>query len=351
MFVGTGKDGRLLRVQADGTTSVWADVEERQVLDIVIVDGRPVFSTGDSGAIYQREARAAEGVWTSNVLDAEFRSRFGQLHWRGEGAIELQTRSGNTAEPDGTWSAWSSALSEPGVVRSPAARFVQVRAQLEGDAELWAIQLYYLPQNQRATVENVRVHQAASKNRDAIPEASTELPLRWSISNPDGDPLRYRLDYRGEGQARWREIFSEDHHLTKNQYNWETSGIPDGWYVVRVSASDENANPGNLALTTEASSEPLRIDNHPPTVENLSVQRGVLRGRARDVLGPVSRLEVSIDGQDWRPLHSTDQLLDTAVEEFELTLGELTPGEHIVAVRARDAAGNQGIAETSFEVR
>ena len=49
------------------------------------------------------------------------------------GNVELQTRSGNTENPDETWSAWSGSLTDQkgGQVSSPTAKFLQWRAILK----------------------------------------------------------------------------------------------------------------------------------------------------------------------------------------------------------------------------
>jgi hypothetical protein len=41
----------------------------------------------------------------------------------------VQTRSGNTATPDGSWSAWSS-VSNGGTIASPAGRYLQYQVTL-----------------------------------------------------------------------------------------------------------------------------------------------------------------------------------------------------------------------------
>ena len=56
---------------------------------------------------------AAIGTYTSSVRDAQTSAGWGRLSWVGEGAIELQTRSGNTSNPDSTWSDWSAPISGP----------------------------------------------------------------------------------------------------------------------------------------------------------------------------------------------------------------------------------------------
>ena len=352
IYVGGGKDGQIFRVGTDRSVATWADVEERQVLAIDASGDRPVFVTGDSAAAYRTSAATPQqAVWTSKALDASFNARWGQLTWRGEGTVEFQTRSGNTEEPGDTWTDWSAASRTPGPVRSPGARFLQVRARLAGDAVIHAVQVYYLPQNQRTVITSVGLKSSSSKNRDALPDPSSSYELTWEVDNPDDDALRYRLRYRQESQRRWRAMFHEDVQHTKNTYTWDTSGLPDAWYVVEVEASDELANPEELTLRTTRRSEPLLIDNHPPRLENVAFRNGRIVGRAVDSLGPIARLEVAIDGDAWRPILSVDQLLDTADERFEAQLPPLEAGEHIIAVKATDAGGNWASAEVSATVR
>src|SRR5690606_22638570 len=94
--------------------------------------GTPFFVTGDGAALYHvTGSRPQNAIWESKVLDARFRARWGQLTWRGDGRLVFQTRSGNTERPDETWSEWSSELTTAGPIRSPEARFLQVRARFD----------------------------------------------------------------------------------------------------------------------------------------------------------------------------------------------------------------------------
>ncbi|MBX3275455.1 MAG: hypothetical protein KF729_34670 [Sandaracinaceae bacterium] len=356
IVAGTGHDGRIVRVAPDRSTSTWIDVDERQVLDVSFGAGPGYFVTGDGAALYRVTAgRPSDAAWHSKVLDARFVARWGQLAWRGDGQLALSTRSGNTATPDETWSEWSAELNANGPVRSPPARFLEVRARFtrDPDAVLRAVTVYFLPQNQRAYVTEVRLegpNKAATDRMRAerqsdVPDASTSYKLAWSVENPDGDRLRYRLRYRAEGQRIWREILRSDHVLTQTHHEWQTEAIPDGFYVVRVEASDELDNPRTLALTDHRDSEPIRIDNHAPRVEELRFAQGRLSGRAVDALGPIARLEYAVDGGEWIAFFPADDLFDTATERFEIDLSSLAPGEHVVSVRATDASGNPASAE------
>jgi len=60
--------------------------------------------------------------------------------------------------------------------------------------------------------------------------------------------------------------------------------------------SDELATPAPASAKGEALSAPILVDNHPPRVEGLALQDTRLRGSASDALGPVSLLELSLDG-------------------------------------------------------
>ena len=96
--------------------------------------------------------------------------------------------------------------------------------------------------------------------------------------------------------------------------------MPDGWYVVRVEATDEPDNPDALALRDTADSEPIRVDNHAPVIEALREAGGRLSGRAMDALGPIAQLEYAFDGGEWHALFPTDDLFDTADERFAVDL-------------------------------
>ena len=357
IYAGAGDEGRVFRVEADASYSIWADVEERQVLALDLRSSAPAFITGDGAALYHVKGGTPKGaVWTSKALDAKFSSTWGRLDWRANGRFQFQTRSGNTETPGKTWSAWSKSLKSPGPAGSPPARFIQVRAKFPRDAsaELRAIELFYLPQNQRARVAEVRGARPPLKRGEATRQPApptTQLSLSWKVTNPDRDPLRYRLAYRQEGQPVWREMFGEERVLNDTKYTWDTGSVPDGYYIVRVEASDEEANPDASMLRSTALSEPIRVDNHPPRFEQLSVRKGQVRGRVVDSLGPIARIQMAVDGGPWRDLFPVDGLLDDADERFEAALGGLPAGSHNVAVRVFDAAGNQANQEITVKTK
>jgi hypothetical protein len=159
------------------------------------------------------------------------------------------------------------------------------------------------------------------------------------------------LYFRPEGRTDVRPILREGEILTKTTYDWSTDGVPDGYYRIRVDATDELDNPRGLVLALQALSEPFLLDNHPPSVEQLRFANGTLTGIARDALGPISKLEMSVDGKDFVPFYPRDDLFDTANEAFEVKLDALAKGNHVLAVRAEDARKNSSTAEIWISVK
>ena len=365
-YVGTGSEGRVWRVAADRTAALAIDVSERQALTVLRAGNGFLVGTGDVGGIY-RAAPAAprQATYLSRVLDGEYRSRWGLFRWHGSHDVSIESRSGNTAKPDPTWTGFAP-LEKPhptaeggvGQIASPPARYVQYRASFGApEGRLAAVTLAYLPQNQRARITELGPADSGGAPAPATgglgaltagpsaPAAARAhqpvIKLRWKVENPDGDELNYRLAFRQEGDAVWRPLGGPD-PLTKTDYDWNTEGLPDGTYVVRVTASDERSVPRELALETTFTSAPILVDNRKPEIAGLAVKWPYVSGRARDDQSPIVAMEYSIDGGDWQILSAADGICDDLVESFNIKLPALAPGPHAVAVRAWDSADNVG---------
>src|SRR5205085_2899205 len=76
---------------------------------------------------------ATSGVFTSTVLDATRLAIWGTVTWTASlpagTTLVVETSSGNTASPDGTWSAWA-AVTNGGAIASPPARYLRYRMTL-----------------------------------------------------------------------------------------------------------------------------------------------------------------------------------------------------------------------------
>jgi hypothetical protein len=172
------------------------------------------------------------------------------------------------------------------------------------------------------------------------------VKLRWKVDNEDGDELVYRLAVRPVEGAVWRPLAgmggATGDPLTKPELDWNTEAIPDGRYVVRVTASDERSQAAERALSSFLDSEPLLVDNRKPDVLAVTVRYPTISGRIEDLASPITEIAVAIDGGEWRLLSPTDGIADEKVESFALTLPPLSRGPHAVAIRASDSNDNLG---------
>jgi hypothetical protein len=367
VYASTGTQGRVYRVRPDRTAGLAIDLPERQALTLVPtrVGGELGFlvGTGDVGGVYRARPAAADSTYLSKVFDAEARAQWGVLRWRGTKGLSIETRSGVTAKPDESWSAFrkledvrGSFDGGAGQVGSPVARYVQYRVTLaSGDARLADLSLAYLPMNQRARVTEFATSDGSAAG--GMPPApgmavvrshSSLLKLRWKVENPDGDELDYRLSFREQNEAVWRPLGGPD-ALLKPEYDWNTEGVPDGTYVVRIVTSDERAQPRERALDSTFVSPPVLVDNRKPEVAGLAAKYPFVSGRARDTASPITQIEMAVDGAEWHEVAPADGICDDLVESFTVKLPALTPGPHDVTVRAWDSADNVGAASISVQ--
>lgn len=384
VLVGMAGKGRVYRVRNDQNWDLLFGFEEQQALTLAMRDGKLAFvGTGNIGNGYGIDPqKARDGSFTSEVRDCRFLTTWGNLFWMGSGAISVSTRTGNTALPDTTWSDWSEALkSSPSKVTSPRARFIQVRAQLAAvtEPDLKSLSLYYQMQNQKPEVMSIEVgekskpaekpkseasadqktgdsdsgsnlsgsgdSESVSKTDDAQPKAANPVKeVHWRANDKDGDTLVYRLYFQADGDDVWVPAFL-DKPLHKTEYSWDTESIPDGWYRIKVVASDEESNPAGEALTGEKISDLVKVDNTRPRVQELSYDAasGILKGVARDNLSLIRYLEYSVDGGEWKFFAPKDGVFDSREKAFEVKIGPLSAGPHYIAVRATDEEGNVGV--------
>jgi len=390
VWVGTGLDGKLHLLEGD-RARVEKDLEERQIVGLVAGAPGPTLLTTNAASIWRFVAGAERrGTYTSAALDAGQAARFGVFRWRGESPagtrVEVAFRSGNSAEPDRTWSAWTPPASgeEIALDRVPSGRYVQYRLTLAATTaaspRIAATELTYRQENQRPKIERFfamdpgqllvpsgfnpaeQVFEPASPNREGIfttlePAAPREersktlwkrgwRTLRWKVSDPNGDALEARLEVRREGGPEtWLEI-AED--LDGDSHGFDATVLPDGIWRFRLTVDDEKANDRPTALSAAQVSEPVVIDHSAPELRRARREGAGIRLAVYDALSPLRMAEVSIDGAPWRPLAALDGLVDGRSEE--LVLDEIPEGAKLVLVRVGDAAFNDRAIDVLAEL-
>jgi sugar lactone lactonase YvrE len=394
VVVATGNKGRILRVNGDRTWSMLASLPSEQATSLCPgAGGALVVATSNPGRVHSLEAAPGPtGTFTSEARDARAVARWGRIRWDADvpagSTVTLQTRSGNTSSPDTTWTDWSSPYTrgEGEAVRNESARFLQVRVTLSGGPKaapsLDGVSVVYLPGNLRPQVSSLTVHppgevfqkplsvtgeieilgldpaQATeSRNPAGVsprqPAAASpttysrrlfQKGLRtfvWRAEDPDGDELTFDVHFRPVGDERFRLL---RRGLTEPVLAWDTTSVPDGRYVLRITALDAPDNP--VPLSSEKASEPFEVDNTPPkvTAELQKGRRDAISASVRDALSPIRRAEYAVDGGAWRIVSPADGISDSPEERYDIQPAELGAGQHVVIVRAWDQLGNVGTA-------
>lgn len=245
-------------------------------------------------------------------------------------------------------------MTRPGMTKSPAARYVQIRARWSKDpqAALSDVTLPFVTDNLRAVLTSVEVDKdrddsvsgsdIGSSGGPVSDEADPVIKLKWKVDNPDSDELRYRLQYRLAGTEEWLDILKPGRLLTKSQLDWDTSDLPEGRYRLRVQVSDELSNPPDRVKKHELSSTTVVVDNTPPAVTALTATDRRVTGTAVDGVGPIARIEMGVAGSgEWYPFFPRDGIYDQQREDFDVDVSAFAPaGRVIISVRVYDKANN-----------
>jgi len=366
--------GRIYRVLEKDRIVRLLQTDEAQVLSLLVEpDGNILFGTGNQGRLRRLEkARSETGVLTSEPLDAAMRSRWGSITWTVDlpenTSIGFSTRSGNSAEPDDTWSEWSEEMTEPdSEIQSPPARFLQYKADLSTRSDpsspvIREVKVAYQTFNRPPEVLSVGAQAASNGPRQPgpgqPPQQQSKAPpgsiqIVWKPQDPNGDSLKFAVYYRHVDEEAWK-LLEED--LEKPTYTWDTLSVPDADYRIRVVASDSPSNPEGQSLEGEKISDPVTVDNTRPEISGLAPikkDRGgwSVPGRAHDETSPITGIEYSLDGGDWTALPAIDGILDSKEEFFSIEIEALDPGRHSVVVRAQDIRGNIGASRVMIEAQ
>src|ERR1051325_8625189 len=131
VLIGTADKGRIYSVTNDGRDTLLLQSPEGQISSLLVKNNQVYAASSNQGKLFRfGNELVNEGSYESPVRDAKLTASWGRIWWRGAGAVEMQTRTGNGERPDATWSDWSSAYKNPegNQISSPRARFIQWRA-------------------------------------------------------------------------------------------------------------------------------------------------------------------------------------------------------------------------------
>jgi hypothetical protein len=391
VIFGTGPKGRIYSLDKDEKVSLLLQENSEQVFDLVPLDSKIYVLSNNPCYLGQllTEQRFS-GEYVSQVLDARTLASWGGIAWAGSAdagaSLQLQTRSGNTYEPNPTWSEWSPPYQKKEEqVLSPKARYIQVRALLKTQTGkvspvLDTLTLFYLQTNiapaltrleflkpnevflklpdQEDVILGVekRLPEQAPKKDDlriTFPAKKAERKgfqtVVWDASDENGDTLSYTISLRKEGETEWRVI---QDGWAETIYAFDTLSYPDGTYFIKITASDSPSNPVGLDLKSEKVSPPLVIDNSLPVVKNFTAVRNgatlEVAFQAEDAYSSIEEVKWLVRPGEWRVVFPVDGISDSRSETFKFSVRIPAGAENLITVRVKDSYGNVGVYRQNY---
>ena len=380
-ILGTGNKGTLYRIDSTTLSTNLLSVTSTQITGIVVApDGSFYAATSNVGKIFHfGPGNEATGTIESDVFDSAGFSRWGRMKAEGAGKIDLFSRSGNVDRPQENWSGWAPVQER---VASPPSRFLQWKAVLSSGGQLDSVEAAYLPRNVAPRVEEIEAtppnyrfpapnsstpvnapagsitlsspgRKSASSTVASLDPGSSSMSFakgwigaRWIATDANADPLIFTVEIRGENEKQWRPLAEK---LREKHFSFDSTAFPDGEYRLRITASDSPANVEGEALTGQAVSAPILIDNTPPQISPITLTRQGAALQASwkviDALSVIQRTEYSLDGREWTLVEPLSKLSDALSLEYKLTLPNVSPGDHILAVRTTDEYDNQAVSK------
>jgi hypothetical protein len=343
--------------------------------------GRLLAATGNTGKVFQiGPGYEKQGTFESETFDVGSFAYWGRMHLLAEGAVKVETRSGNLDRPQKNWSNWAP-VENGARSTSPSARFLQYRLTLTAAADgksplVSEVDIAYMAKNVAPAVEEIditpanyrfppqtlsvtptqtislpalgrrrasRVSLDTSSSTQTMNYAKGHVGARWSVTDANNDDMVFTVEIRGINESQWKLLKDK---VKERYFSWDSTALPDGEYQVRVTAFDSPDNPPDQALSATLESDPFVIDNTPPKLTGLVGARAgnnlTVKWKAADQLSVISSAEYSLNGGDWTPVQPTTRLSDSPEHDYSLTL-PAAAGEQTVAIRVTDDSDNQAV--------
>lgn len=386
VLIGTSDKGRIYSVTNDARETLLLQTDEEQISTMKVRNDQVFATTSNQGNLFRfGQETLAVGTYESPVLDAKSAANWGRIWWRSSGNVEIQTRSGNTAEANETWSDWSKSLTNEkgGQVSSPKAQYLQWRAILKTSnttAMVNEVNVSFLARNISPEILSIEILPA---NVGFSPSPAIALDanikslgldpadfgiiippifpqkvfqsgaksIQWTAEDRNGDDLIYSIYYREVGEPNFRLLRE---NMVETFFTVDGLAIADGRYIFKIVASDLPSNPDSNAMTGERISEPFDIDNTSPTVSVVgSPQKNGENFRiifdVKENSGYIKRAEYNINGGEWKTVYADDGISDGQNERYTINLKLENPGEYSVSLRVFDSSGNPGNAGVSVK--
>lgn len=392
VIFGTGNQGRVFCVNESEKTALLLQKDSEQVYLLQLHDDK-IYSLSNNPSMLSllHAEQGFSGEYTSRIFDAKIISQWGKIEWQAEmpsgTTLQVFTRSGNSQQPNQTWSNWSppykNSLGEQ--ILNPDARYIQFKIMMKSDSgkvspSVRQLALYYLQTNIVPAITALEIlpanivfieppspaekiwgldtgtaEQAKENNKNqslAMAKKSERKGFRtvvWQDADPNGDSLLYSIHIKGSQSDKWRLL---KENWTSRIFAFDTLDFPDGTYFIKLEASDSPSNPLGKELKTEKISRALVIDNSLPVVKAFkSERRGnalVISFIAEDVYSRIKEVKFLVRPDEWRSVFPADGICDSKQEIFNFTFGLPQNFDDLITIKVIDDQGNVGVHRATF---
>ncbi len=390
IVLGTGSQGHLYSVNKPGDWIFLHDLESGGEITEIIngpSDETYYLVCSNPGRILLLDTRERDdGFFQSKVVDFKQVSQFGSFQVfsepNGKELVQVEVRAGNLEDPDRTWTDWTRLVAEKQIFDNPLppARFLQYRLLFNGGgvAPVHQVRFFSKTQNLAPMVTSIKImelgyeaktiaSQAPAPSVDLARSVNSSIEAEfeklankpkqvkvfekpgsqtvvWRSLDGNDDDLIYKLQLSRLGEGNWITL-ADDIEYTYHSFN--TNGFADGFYLLRVIASDEPSNPHAEAKSGEAVSDVFPIDNTPPVIllENFNRDGDTvtLKLTASDSTSLIRRATFRLNGNDLDSIHPDDGILDEQLETFTLELEAEEDSGTSLIVEIGDEVGNSTV--------
>lgn len=392
LVFGTGNKGRIYTLDREGKSSLVLQKESEQIYSLALYDSKIyVLANNPASLTLLYPEQRDKGEYLSRVYDTRTVSSWGKIEWRATvpqgSSLQLQTRSGNSDEPNQSWTDWSPPYQKADgeQILSSKGRFIQFKIIFQTQSSKVSplfekVTLYFLQANLEPVITTLNLfppnhvflkppEQADliwGLDTEAVPSTGDEdqtksymiakkvqrkgyQTLVWEAVDENGDNLHYNLYIRMENEQKWRIL---EKNWRETIFAFDTLSYPDGVYFIKVQASDVPSNPTGVELTSEKTSPPLTIDNSLPVVRDFQAVKEkntlTMTFSTQDSMSSIEEVHYIIHPDKWRIVFPVDGICDSKQENFKLKTALSEKSDNLVTVKVKDRHGNIGVFRYTF---
>lgn len=276
----------------------------------------------------------ANPFYLTPILDTKGLSRIGSIQSSlKKGRIYI--KGGNSEISDASWGKF---LTQEQILNLDLARYYQIKVELLEEGEsLNSIFIGYKNVNRAPKIDKVKVHppgeiyvknvsQLGDRLVQEIHEKNRPFPelarsrdsdygqqiyylygfrmISYEVVDPDGDEVRVKIEIKPQGGNKY---FVLGENIKEKYFVFDSRSIPDGYYTLKITASDEFNNPKEEAKEDSYLIDGFLIDNSPPSIEVVEKGDEYLKLKINDKSG-IKSIRASKNGGGWEYLETAEKM-------------------------------------------